>query len=659
MPMMSRRRAILSLSMVALMLALPWTVSADSSGRDGSVPAEEIRITTSKDADGYNVDLDVQFDNLTDYQEYDYNIYFTRVDPNFSHETLSGNFTANGETHNISRQWTPDQEGPYTVQVTLLRYGHVLQTATDSFDWGDVANNSGPPEATISVVHGGAQDNEVGLEKVDDWYYLNIFENESLQENTTIEFDASETETGASYRMTFALYQLGDDENVKLLGMGVSVLHAGYTLATLNNTVYGWIEGGDYQFTLELELNQENMSPVAYGALNFTVGRAPPPAITGCTDGNASNYDENATADDGTCVFDDTDGDGIFDYLEIEGCTDLNAENYDGNATDDDGSCEFTDTDGDGVFDHLEIEGCTDFNAVNYKENATDDDGSCEYKDSDEDGVFDYLEVVGCTDKDATNWNSLATDEDVCVYPELNLELYANQSTGIEPLEVSFVAGITGGNSPYEILWNFGDGDSSTEEMVNHIFAAGVYTVVLQVTDDNGDIVQRSQPIVASEIPQTDEFSGYFTHSGQLEPMSKDMFATFQFTGIASGGEGPYTFTWHFGDDTMGEESTVIHEYARTGEYAVQLTIEDSAGRIIQITNTVNVTKFGDGNSGGVSPTEEGDEGGDLNFELYATGAGVIGLLLIFGLFGRKRREGFLEKERRKMQGEGSIWDDY
>ncbi|MDP6844974.1 MAG: hypothetical protein QF722_05425, partial [Candidatus Thalassarchaeaceae archaeon] len=73
--MMSRRRAILSLSMVALMLALPWTVSADSSGRDGSVPAEEIRITTSKDADGYNVDLDVQFDNLTDYQEYDYNIY--------------------------------------------------------------------------------------------------------------------------------------------------------------------------------------------------------------------------------------------------------------------------------------------------------------------------------------------------------------------------------------------------------------------------------------------------------------------------------------------------------------------------------------------------------------------------------------------------------
>ena len=657
--MMSRRRVILSLSMVALMLALPWAVSADSNGRDGSQPVEEIQITTSKDADGYYVDVDVEFENLTEYLEYDYKIYFMRVDPNFAHCTLSGNFTAYGNAHNISRQWTPDQDGPYTVQVTLSRYGNILQTATDTFDWGDVANNSGPPEATISVVYGGALEYDIGFEKVDDWHYLDIFENESLQENTTIEFDASETETGASYRMTFSLYQLGDDEDVKLLGMGVTVLHAGYTMTTLNTTVYGWIDGGNYQFTLELELNQENSSLLAYDALNFTIGKAPPPAIMGCTDVNASNYDENATADDESCEYDDTDGDGIFDYLEIEGCTDLNAENYDGNATDNDGSCEYKDTDEDGIFDYLEIEGCPDSNAVNYNENATDDDGSCEYKDTDEDGVFDYLEIVGCTDKDATNWNSLATDEGDCFYSALDLELHANQSIGIEPLEVSFIAEISGGNSPYGILWNFGDGESSTEEMVNHIYAAGVYTVVLQVTDDNGDAVQRSLHIVVSEIPQTDELSGYFTHSGQLEPMSKDMFATFQFTGVATGGQGPYTFTWHLGDETMGEGSTVIHEYARIGEYSVQLTIVDSAGRIIQITDTVNVTKFGEGNSGGVSPSEVGDEGGDLNFELYATGAGVIGLLLIFGLFGRKRREGFLEKERRKMQGEKSIWDDY
>ena len=50
-------------------------------------------------------------------------------------------------------------------------------------------------------------------------------------------------------------------------------------------------------------------------------------------------------------------------------------------------------------------------------------------------------------------------------------------------------------------------------------------------------------------------------------------------------------------------------------------------------------------------------EDGDSNFDIYATGTGVIGLLLIFGLFGRKRSESFLDAERRKMRGEGSMWD--
>ena len=44
------------------------------------------------------------------------------------------------------------------------------------------------------------------------------------------------------------------------------------------------------------------------------------------------------------------DGDGVFDYLEVAGCTDLNATNFDSNATDEDGTA-FLNTDGDGVYD--------------------------------------------------------------------------------------------------------------------------------------------------------------------------------------------------------------------------------------------------------------------------------------------------------------------
>jgi len=64
---------------------------------------------------------------------------------------------------------------------------------------------------------------------------------------------------------------------------------------------------------------------------------------------------------------------------DVEGCMDEIATNFNADATVDDGSCEFADSDGDGVFDHLEAAGCMDMEATNYDSSATDDDGSCAY----------------------------------------------------------------------------------------------------------------------------------------------------------------------------------------------------------------------------------------------------------------------------------------
>jgi len=69
-------------------------------------------------------------------------------------------------------------------------------------------------------------------------------------------------------------------------------------------------------------------------------------SCSGCTDPNASNYDENATIDDGTCEYD-----------EVYGCTYLEATNYNPDATDDDGSCEYLwgDMNYDGTLNILDI----------------------------------------------------------------------------------------------------------------------------------------------------------------------------------------------------------------------------------------------------------------------------------------------------------------
>ena len=100
-----------------------------------------------------------------------------------------------------------------------------------------------------------------------------------------------------------------------------------------------------------------------------------------------------------------------------------------------------------------------------------------------------------------------------------------------------------------------------------------------------------------------------------------------------------------------------MSEYADAGIYLVQLTITDSAGSRLILTENVTLEALDDGDGTVVAPEPTEIEGGESNFDIYATSTGVIGLLLIFGLFGRKRRESFLEAERRKMHGEESIWD--
>ena len=73
--------------------------------------------------------------------------------------------------------------------------------------------------------------------------------------------------------------------------------------------------------------------------------------IPGCTDELACNFNPEADADDGSCVF-------PVDYLDC------------------DGDC-LHDADSDGICDELEIAGCMDSTACNYSEESTDEDGSC------------------------------------------------------------------------------------------------------------------------------------------------------------------------------------------------------------------------------------------------------------------------------------------
>ena len=224
--------------------------------------------------------------------------------------------------------------------------------------------------------------------------------------------------------------------------------------------------------------------------------------ILGCMDPLASNYNANATIDDGSCTgggqtnvrwrcglgnicvpcnqFCQDNNPTWVTYATqsgcqsncpgsgISGCTDPIATNYDPLATIDDGSCVYP----------APIYGCTDATANNYNPNATIDDGSCTYDiygctdptannyyagATVDDGSCTY-DVYGCTDPTAVNYNSLATVDDqscICAWPHGGLSgggpvlfqpIYTNLTPGSPPGGgVNVYISLTQPDGPYDI----------------------------------------------------------------------------------------------------------------------------------------------------------------------------------------------------------------
>ena len=117
---------------------------------------------------------------------------------------------------------------------------------------------------------------------------------------------------------------------------------------------------------------------VLSGGANLTIldqyfnGEPDEGPVGGCLQHDATNYNPQATYDDGSCNF----------LVIIYGCTNAEAENYQPNATHDDGRCVvINDNTNNTVNETAAIYGCMDMEANNYDDKATEDDGSCDYED--------------------------------------------------------------------------------------------------------------------------------------------------------------------------------------------------------------------------------------------------------------------------------------
>jgi PKD repeat protein len=165
--------------------------------------------------------------------------------------------------------------------------------------------------------------------------------------------------------------------------------------------------------------------------------------------------------------------------------------------------------------------------------------------------------------------------------PSLTASFTASLSNPVVGQTISFTGSASGGTSPYSYAWNFGDSSTGSGSPVSHVYqTAGVYTVVLTVTDATGHAATASKTVTV-----TSPLSASFTYS----PSNPAPLTNVQFAAAATGGTGPYSYTWNFGDGTTGTGASASHSYLLPGTYTVTLTVVDANGLTTTASTTVTV----------------------------------------------------------------------
>ena len=148
----------------------------------------------------------------------------------------------------------------------------------------------------------------------------------------------------------------------------------------------------------------------------------------------------------------------------------------------------------------------------------------------------------------------------------LRADFSAEPKNGLVPLSVQFTNISTG--NPTSWLWNFGNGETSSEQNPTHIYQdTGKYSVSLQIKNQTD----------STEITKSDYINVYpanfLSSDFSAEPLEGKIPLSVQFTNLSIGN--PTSWLWKFGDDSTSSEQNPVHVYNTSNIYTVELTISN------------------------------------------------------------------------------------
>lgn len=140
-----------------------------------------------------------------------------------------------------------------------------------------------------------------------------------------------------------------------------------------------------------------------------------------------------------------------------------------------------------------------------------------------------------------------------------------------------FEVEISGGDVPYDIDWDFGDGDSSSDRIVNHRYDdAGNYRAKVTVEDDRGDRITDTCPTVNVDKKKNSNNNG--NDNLKIEcivddtTINKGDYVTYKVN--IDGGRSPFRIDWN--GSITGNDKTERVRFNSEGKYKTSVTVRDN-----------------------------------------------------------------------------------
>jgi len=171
-------------------------------------------------------------------------------------------------------------------------------------------------------------------------------------------------------------------------------------------------------------------------------------------------------------------------------------------------------------------------------------------------------------------------------------------------------------DSKYTTHWDFGDGQTSEDAVVQHCYEkAGEYKVNLMVKDASGlpcDTNGTSTTVNANFPPQA-----------ILEDVKACLGQAVTLDASKSTASGPASYKWDFGDGQVGEGVKVTHNYEKAGNYRVLLTVDDGKATSCSVASASASAQVVDSVSVALKGTESSCVGRNLSFDADGMGGNL------------------------------------